>query len=72
MAKIILNSTPKQIADGTKKAYVTSRAGYFKVVVSDTLPDKSSWHFEQKIYAENAKLWAWSDHGEVPVDVSAW
>lgn len=72
MAKMILNSTPQLISDGTKKVYVTSRAGYFKVVVSNTLPDKSSWHFEQKIFTDSAKLWAWSDHGDVPIDVSAW
>lgn len=31
MAKIVLNSTPQSISDGTKKVYLTSRAGYSRL-----------------------------------------
>ena len=55
MPKIVLNSTPQLISDGTKKVYLTSRAGYFKVIQSQSAPDKTSWHFEQKFFADSGK-----------------
>lgn len=72
MAKIVLNSTPQLISGGTKKVYLTSRAGYFKIIQSQSAPDKTSWHFEQKFFADSGKWWVWSDNGEIAADKSEW
>ena len=72
MAKIKLTSTPQVIFDGTKKNYATTRQGPFKILFSETEPDKTSFHLERKIYSENAKCWAWSSHEDITIDVSSW
>jgi hypothetical protein len=72
MAKIVLNSTPQLISDGTKKVYLTSRAEYFKIIQSQSAPDKTSWHLEQKFFADSGKWWAWSENGEIAADKSEW
>lgn len=70
-AKFTLTTTPVEISSGAKKIYASSRGSCFKVAVDANTPNKESYHFESKIAIhEGTKVWAWSDHGVVIIDVS--